>query len=284
MKLYLARLGILLCLASCGPTAERTLKGNNASPQDSAGANPAPTSEESAKSPWFVEWRKQETGNFKHFPDRASRADDLLTISFRGKPVASFSEIDNTECEGNGTCSLWQFAGQVVLQSSPGKTETFAIVAHNNGEQNSNLLVNSKGDIHWVGSTFQVSPDLRFLVVGEQENIISKGFLEVVDFASVHHAMVARFDAQCDPHKWEKAEAEVICSRDDTNSVEVAGVVEQLAPGKWRLREHTVQKNDDNTAVTLRSQIVKMTADQPSADPTADDAYERKLGYRRLTD
>ncbi len=288
----------MLCLAACQPAAKQGHPDTPVSAQpDSVGISqwtnslgkPEQSAEANAppwftKSPWFNAWRAEEAENFKRFPNQASRSGDDLTISFDGKPTARFSDVDKAECEGNGTCSLWQFAGLITLQSIAGKEETFAVIEHNNGEQNSNLLINARGDNHWVGDTFQVSPNHRFLIVGEQESIMSDGYLEIIDFASPGHASVANFDAQCDPETWDRVAAQVVCSRGDTNSVEVSGTVEPLPSGQWRLRETKVRKNNDNVPVELRTQTVSLSAVSHSADPAANAAYEHRIGLRRLTD
>lgn len=270
MKICVAGLGVLLCLTACEPAPETPTR--------------PPVAVDSAGNPeWMGEWRQPELARFHEHPGIAQRTGDVLTVSFNGKPVASLTDIDKLECEGNDTCSLWQFVGTLSLQTSPGKDEVFAVVAHNNGEILHHVLIDANGHTHWIGDVYTISPDRRFLAVGEQENIITNGSFAIVSIAGPDQRWIADFDAQCSPEAWEsKTVVEIVCSRDDEGSVEVAAVVEQITPGTWQLREYAIRKNLHGMAVTLRSETVAMKQLSPQ-DRAQAAAYERAGGYRRLT-
>lgn len=271
MKSRITGLGILLALTACEPTAPKPAQ--PPVPADNAG-NPE----------WMGEWRQPELARFHQYPGIAQRRGDVLTVNVNGKPVASFTDIDKLECEGNNTCSLWQFVGTLTLQTSPGKDEVFIVVAHNNGEILHHLLIDAGGQTHWIGDIYTVSPDRRFLAVGEQENILSSGSFAVVSITGPDQRWTADFDAQCSPETWEsKTVVEVVCSRDDEGSVEVAAVAEEITPGTWQLREYAIRKNQNDMVVTLRSETAPMK--QVSVqDKAKADAYERAQGFQRLTD
>jgi len=241
--------------------------------------------------PDFVtEMRTAEAAQLKLHPDVAHRDGGVLTIQANGKPIARFTDVAKSTCEGFDDCSAWGFAGIASLQTSPGHPESYAVVRQSGWENDTPALIAPNGTLYWLDSDFTSSPDGRFLAVGEQQSLEGDGLFEIVDFASPLHRLHAVFNAQCAPGTWRSAtELNVECSHDDSQTVLTSAVVKQNPGGLWQLKE--VARIDPKTRkplktskLKLQTQTVKLSPQRssPIRQQAAEQTFNKKVGYERL--
>ncbi|MBW8882591.1 MAG: hypothetical protein JF615_14555, partial [Asticcacaulis sp.] len=255
MRLH-AALAVVICLAGCGdrkPAPDSAaVQSNDPGVVDgafyphegdagSAAASMSGSASDSASAdpgdPAVVNDRRAtETPLVTAQPDVAKRQGDALTIRIDGKDTARFTDQRNLYCEGNDTCSVWTFAGTIVLGDGHGKKQAYPIVSQYNGEETSALIVDRNGRIVWFDEKPLVSPSGQYLAAANAE-MSTDGTLRLTDWFSPGHGAIVSFDgASCSPIKWTSSvslTAECVGYEGKTEHKTPATVT--MDHGHWRL-------------------------------------------------
>ncbi|MBW8735334.1 MAG: hypothetical protein JF571_13720 [Asticcacaulis sp.] len=205
--------------------------------------------------------------------DIARRTGDTLTISYDGKPTASFT----------AATLLWQYRGSISMIDDTGHKDRLAVIYLNMDEQGYSEIVRRDGTLIGLDQEILPSPDGHTLASGYGE-VFYSGNLNVVEWVSAAHPRVLQFAANCYPVKWQDASHFTAgCVRDEDDSLTTTANISRDGKGVWHLDETaTLIDPPDGPSATvspLRHQIAILR--KSGADANAD--YMIKIGYRRLT-
>ncbi len=166
------------------------------------------------------------------YPEFATRSGDALTVGFDGNPVARFTDIGKSSCEGYETCSVWSFAGLVDIGGM-----LDAAVMRDNGEDVQYVVIDRAGHDIWLSGPFMASPDGRYMATG-QNDLSTGGYLEIIDLASPWPHVWAQSAAPCQPQDWTPAHNLNLLCDDGSGPVKATAAPQGdgawvLTPGTW---------------------------------------------------
>ncbi|WP_443748432.1 hypothetical protein [Asticcacaulis solisilvae] len=252
----------------------------SAAASDSASADPGDPVRVNAE-------RQTEAPHLKADAAIASRQGDVLTIRINGQPAARFTDQRNLYCEGSDTCSIWTYAGTVVVGDGHGGKQTLPAVYQDNGEGSGAVIIERTGKLTWFGNMPMPSPDGRFLAA-EPDETYDGARLQITDWFSPGHQTTVTFDGDpCTPVRWTTATTLTAdCgSEDGTTKRKPATVTKDH--GHWRLVEVVAPAIPRKGRIKAKPQQTKIidgktdVLDSPQQRADAD-AYDRTAGYLRL--
>lgn len=232
--------------------------------------------------------RSTEAPVLKAQSDMAKRDGDALTIRIDGKPTARFNDQRNLYCEGNDTCSVWTYAGAVILDDGHGRKLPYPLLSQYNGEATSAVVVDRNGRIVWLDEKPIVSPSGQYLAAADTE-MTSDGTLRITDWFSPGHGTTVSFDGEsCSPVKWTASVTLTAeCERYEGKVLHKMPATVTMDHGHWRLVEIVAPATKRKGKVKAKPQQTRViegkTDALPSQQQRADaDAYDRNAGYLRL--
>ncbi len=232
--------------------------------------------------------RATETPLLTAQPEIARRQNDALTIRIDSKDTARFTDQRNLFCEGNDTCSIWTFAGTVVLGDGHGKKQPYPIVSQYNGEATSVVVIDRNGRIVWLSNKPFVSPSGQFLAAADEEGY-SDGTLRLTDWFSPGHETLISFEGEsCSPLRWTAPTTLIAeCGRYEGKVLHKMPATVTMDHGRWRLVEVVAPATKARGKTRAKPQKTKTIDGKPDPLPPAQqragsDAYDRNAGYLRL--
>ena len=166
------------------------------------------------------------------YPDRARRDKGRLIVSYDGKDVAAFTDVNAGGCEGYDTCSVWTFLGLMTIGG-----ETFVTVSREQGEGASFVTVDREGRLDWIGEAPVVSADGHYIANGADGTGYS-GYVSIIDWRTPRPRQQYVSQAACQPQGWDKANTlKLSCSADgaklDTAIARKSGDHWDITPGAY---------------------------------------------------
>ena len=232
--------------------------------------------------------RQNEAPRLKSDTAIASRQGDVLTIRIDGQPAARFTDQRNLYCAGFDTCSIWTYAGTIVVGDGKGGKQTLPVVYQNNGENDDAVVVGRNGRIVRIGDKPLVSPSGQYLAAADTD-ATTGGTLHITDWFSPGHQTTVSFNGEsCEPVKWTgPVSLAAECERDDGKVHHKMPAAVTMDHGHWRLVEIVAPATKRKGKIKAKPQQTKVIdgkADAlPSQQQRADnDAYDRNSGYLRL--
>jgi len=231
--------------------------------------------------------RQNEAPHLKADSAVASRQGDVLTIRIDGQPAARFTDQRNLYCQGGDTCSIWTYAGTVVVGDGKGGKQTLPVVYQDNGEGGGAVVIERNGKLTWFSNKPVVSPDGRFLAA-EADETYDGARLQITDWFSPGHQTTVTFDHDpCTPLRWTAPTALTAdCGSEDGATKRKPATV-TMDHGHWRLVEIVAPATKRKGKIKAKPQQTKVVEGKvdalPSPQQRADaDAYDRNAGYLRL--
>ncbi len=232
--------------------------------------------------------RQNEAPRLKSESAVAARQGDVLTIRIDSQPAARFTDQRNLYCEGYNTCSIWTYAGTIVVGDGKGGKQILPVVYQDSGEDDDAVIVDHNGRIVWISDKPLVSPSGQYLAAADTE-ATTDGTLHITDWFSPGHQTIVSFGGEaCTPVKWTgPVSLAAECGRYEGKVLRKMPATVTMDHGHWRLVEIVAPATKRKGKIKAKPQQTKVidgkTDALPSQQQRADnDAYDRNAGYLRL--
>ncbi len=200
------------------------------------------------------------------YPATARRDKDKLVISYEGKDVAAFSNVNADGCEGYDTCSIWTFEGLITIGS-----ETYAAVGQEQGEGFSYIVVDRHGQLDWIDDSPIVSPDGRYIANGSNGDGYDDSYVSIMDWQTPRPRQLYMSTAGCQPVRW-----------NTHNQLELNCTPDGVVPGV-KVDKATATKSGDHWTIAPGSYApLTRVPETPPMDKADLDAWQVQEGYQRL--
>ena len=226
------------------------------------------TASDAPDAQWVAQTLAKEAQEIKAAPGMAKRDGDTLTISYDGKPVASFT----------GQYARWTFDGTIDLANPDGTKASLARVYLNDDEIGFTNIVLKDGRVLSLAEQLIVSPDGRLIASGQGNSQYTVGSNLVLWNNSLTPQQVP-FSANCAPLTWhDDTHLSVQCTRDEDDSLMSVATIARQDDGSWLFTEtRKLTYGDPKTFAKL-----KLRVERRKAEPAPTDWALAQGSYKRL--
>ena len=164
---------------------------------------------------------------------QVARSDDTLTVSWHGKPVATFSDVRPYDCiHAVQPCALWSFGSILMLRPKPdASAEPYPLMIYSPGIGGKMAIVDHDGSLVWMD--FMAAEKGRYIASGSLGEIHTQAHFLILDWASDRHARAWSSDRACEPIKWiSEYDVEAVCDLPN-QTLSVVGTFRPTYSGDW---------------------------------------------------
>jgi len=164
---------------------------------------------------------------------QVARSDDTLTVSWHGKPVATFSDVRPYDCiHAVQPCALWSFGSILMLRPKPdASAEPYPLMIYSPGIGGKMAIVDRDGSLVWMD--FMTSEKGRYIASGSLWGMHTPPHFLILDWSSDRHARAWSSDHACEAIKWiSEYDVEAVCDVPN-RSLSVVGTFRPKYNGDW---------------------------------------------------